>query len=97
MLNAFGEGYLCLLQRFLFLSICRLCFILFLQEIVIETVLQKLFWAHFLGAHNVQTVPKYIWLRHCNDNKFLSVTLARPMLRIWSNKLEKFSRFFEAY
>ena len=40
---------ICLLKRFLFLSICRLSFILFLREIYMEKVLQELFWAHFFG------------------------------------------------
>ena len=30
-----------------------------------EKGLQKLFRAHFLGAHIVQTAPKYIWMWHC--------------------------------
>ena len=29
-----------------------------------EKVLQELLWVHFLGAHTVQTVPKYIWMQH---------------------------------
>ena len=40
--NAFGDRYL---TRFMFLSICRLCFIQFLREIDIEKVSQELFWA----------------------------------------------------
>ena len=31
----------------------------------IRKKLQEIFWAHFLGAHTVKTVPKYIWMRHC--------------------------------
>ena len=50
MFNAFGEGYLCLLKRFLFLSIHRLYLIQFLHEIYVEKVLQEIFWAHFLGC-----------------------------------------------
>ena len=30
-----------------------------------EKMLHEIFWAHFLGAHTVQTVPKYIWMQHC--------------------------------
>ena len=30
-----------------------------------EKVLQELFWAYFLSAHTIQTVPKYIWMQHC--------------------------------
>ena len=48
MFNAFGEGYLCLLKRFLFVSIHRLYFIQFLPEIGIEKRLHDL-WAHFFG------------------------------------------------
>ena len=47
MFNAFGEGYLCLLKRFLFLSIHRLYFIQFLHEIYMEKVLQELPWPFF--------------------------------------------------
>ena len=49
MLNAFGEGYLSLLKRFLFLRICRLHFIYVLREIYMEKVLQEPFWLHFFG------------------------------------------------
>ena len=28
-------------------------------------MLQELFGPIFLGTHTVQTVPKYIWMRHC--------------------------------
>ena len=52
--NAFREGYLCLLKRFLFLSIYILYFILFLREIDMEKALQELFWADiFLGSHTI--------------------------------------------
>ena len=62
MFNAFGEGYLTLLKRFLFFSICRLYFIYVLHEIYMGKVLQELFWAHFWGAHTIQMVPKQIYL-----------------------------------
>ena len=61
MFKAFGEGYLCLLKRFLFLSIHRLYFIQFIREIYMEKVLQEPSWTHFLGAHTIQMIPKYIW------------------------------------
>ena len=47
-INAFGKGYLCLLKRFLFLSIHRLYFIYFLQEIYMEKVLQEILWVPIL-------------------------------------------------
>ena len=62
--NAFGEGCFCLLKIFLFLSIHRLNFVQFLREIYMEKILEKFVWAPFLGAHTVQMVPKYIWMRH---------------------------------
>ena len=49
MFNAFVEGYLCLLKRFLLLSILRLYFIQFLPEIYLEKVLQEIFWVDFFG------------------------------------------------
>ena len=58
MFNAFGEGYLCLLKRFLFLSFRKLYFIYILHEIYfiyilheiyMAKVLQELFWAYFFG------------------------------------------------
>ena len=39
MFNAFGEEYLCLLKRVLFLSICRLYLIKLLREIYMVKVL----------------------------------------------------------
>ena len=48
MFNAFGEGYLCLLKMFLFLSIPSIYFIQFLREIYMEKVLQELFWVPIL-------------------------------------------------
>ena len=50
MLNSFGEGYLSLLERFLFLSIRRLYFMKVLRQISMGKVLQELFWAHFFGC-----------------------------------------------
>ena len=49
MFNAYGEGYLCLLKMFLFLSIPSVYFIQFLREIYMEKVLQELFWVPFFG------------------------------------------------
>ena len=49
MFNAFGEEYVCLLKRFLFLSIRRQCFIQFLRETDMEKVLQELLWVAFFG------------------------------------------------
>ena len=65
MFNTFGEGYLCLLKRSLFLSIHRLCFIYFLREIYMKQVLQELFWAQFFGIDPAQMAPKYIWMWYC--------------------------------
>ena len=39
-----------------------------------EKGLQKLFQAHFLGAHIVQTAPKYIWMWHCTVPEIQSET-----------------------
>ena len=71
MFNAFGEGYVCLLKM-LFLRICRLYFIQFLREVYMEKVLHELFGVLFLGAHAVQTVPKYISMRHCFQRFFFN-------------------------
>ena len=49
MFNAFGEGYLCLLKIFLFLSFRKLYFMYILHEIYKAKVLQQLFWAYFFG------------------------------------------------
>ena len=54
---------MCLLQRFLFLSIHRLYLISFLREILKEKVLQEFLGCIFLGAHTIQTVPKHIYMR----------------------------------
>ena len=39
-----------------------------------EKGLQKLFRAHFLGAHIIQTAPKYIWMWHCTVPEIQSET-----------------------
>ena len=65
--NVFGEEYLCLLKRFLILSIRGLYFIQFLFEIYIyRKGVQNFFGYNFLGTHTIQTLPKYIWMWHCD-------------------------------
>ena len=76
MFNAFGQGYLCLVKRFLFLNIRKTIFhLVFTWNIYgrkcYKNFLGRIFW----GAHTVQTVPKYIWMRHWILCLFL---VARP-------------------
>ena len=40
-----------------------------------EKVFQELFWVHFLCANTVQTVLKYIWMRHWYTNMYWSSKL----------------------
>ena len=51
---------MCLLQRFLFLSIHRLYLISFLREILMEKVLQEFLGCIFLGAHTIQTTKTHL-------------------------------------
>ena len=91
--NVFGEGYLCLLKMLLFLSIRKLYFIQFLREIYMEKMLQELFRRLFLGAHTVQTVPKYIWTQHCFRRVFFNCDCLYARLKshckAWSYKKKK--------
>ena len=54
---------LCLLKRLLLLS-RKLYFIYILHEIYMAKVTRTFLDLFFLGAHTIQTVPKYIWMQH---------------------------------
>ena len=68
MFNAFEEGYLCLLKRFLFLSIHRLYFIQFLHEIYMEKSVTRTSMAFFWAPI---TIKPYQNTYRCNTAKKL--------------------------
>ena len=58
----------------------------FVSQVFVDYISFRFYVKHtwkniFLGAHTVQTVPKYIWMRHCpvtcTWNKFLRSTLEK--------------------
>ena len=77
MFIAFGVQYLCILKRFLFLSIHRLYFIY--VKCIWKKRCKKL-----LGTHTIQMVPKYIsmWHWYATQNQ-LPLTLFSPFDIKW--------------